>query len=58
MLAKVEEEIGTLYSSIPETMRQKKVELHSEERRLANFIEFIAEGRGSRALNKALEETE
>ena len=39
-------------------IRGKELELSAEERRLANFIEFIGEGRGSCALGKALEEME
>jgi len=45
-------------SDLPETIRLKEAELASEERRLANFIEFVGEGRGSRALGQALVETE
>lgn len=33
-------------------------ELTAEQRRLANFVDFIGEGRGSQALAKALVETE
>ena len=58
ILTKVEKEIGILYSDIPESIRQKEIELNAEERRLSNFIEFIGEGRGSRALAKALEISE
>ena len=58
ILTKVEKEIGILYSKIPESIRQKEIELNAEERRLSNFIEFIGEGRGSRALAKALENSE
>ena len=36
----------------------KETELVGEERRLANFVDFIGEGRGSQALAKALLETE
>ena len=58
ILTKVEKEIRSLYSDIPESIRQKEIELNAEERRLSNFIEFIGEGRGSRALAKALESSE
>ena len=37
---------------------QSVTELVAEERRLANFVDFIGEGRGSQALAKALVETE
>lgn len=47
-----------MYSDVPETIRLKEAELQADERRLANFVEFIGEGRGSRALASALTETE
>ena len=47
-----------LYAYIPETVRTKEAELDAEERRLANFVDLIGEGRGSQALGKALVETE
>jgi len=46
------------FAHIPETVRTKEAELDAEERRLANFVDFIGEGRGSQALGKALAETE
>ncbi len=58
ILQKVEKEIKKLCSHVPEQIRSKETELANEDRRLANFIEFIAEGRKSDALSKALEETE
>lgn len=45
-------------SDLPETNKLKEAELASEEHRLANFVNFIGEGRGSRALAEALVETE
>lgn len=36
----------------------EETELSAEERRLANFLDFIYEGRGSQALGQALAETE
>jgi len=47
-----------MYSDVPETIRLKEAELQADERRLANFVDFIGEGRGSRALASALTETE
>jgi hypothetical protein len=41
-------------SDVPETIRLKETELQAEERRVANFIEFVAEGRGSKAVAGAL----
>ncbi len=58
VLKKVETEIKKLCSHVPEQIRTKEIELVKEDRRLVNFIEFIAEGRKSNALSKALEETE
>lgn len=58
VLKKVENEIKNLCSHVPEKIRTKEVELAKEDRRLVNFIEFIAEGRKSNASSKALEETE
>ena len=57
-LRRVEEEIGKLYAHIPETLRLKETELNAEQRRLANFVDFIGEGRGSRTLAQALLDTE
>ena len=58
VLERVEEEVRSLYSHVPETLRLKETELDAEERRLANFVDFIGEGRSSQALAKALVETE
>jgi site-specific DNA recombinase len=58
VLGRVEEEIAKQRADLPDTLRLKEVELAAEERRLANFVEFIGEGRGSQALGKALVETE
>ena len=57
-LLKVQHEIENLSTDLPDIIHKKELELNSEERRLTNFIEFIGEGRGSRALGKALEESE
>jgi hypothetical protein len=58
VLRRVEEEIAKLRSDLPETLKLKQAELSAEQRRLANFVDFIGEGRGSQALGKALVETE
>ena len=58
LLEQVEAEVAKLHAYIPETVRTKEAELGAEERRLANFVDFIGEGRGSQALGKALVETE
>ena len=58
ILLKVQHEIENLSTDLPDIINKKELELNSEERRLTNFIEFIGEVRGSRALGKALEESE
>ncbi len=47
-----------LRSDLPDRLKLKEADLTAEERRLANFVDFISEGRGSQALAKALVETE
>jgi len=58
LLEKVEDELRRSASAVPEQVRLGAAELEREQRRLANFIEFVAEGRGSRALGDAVLETE
>jgi hypothetical protein len=58
VLERVEAEVAKLSEHLPETIRSKESELTVEERRLANFVDFIGEGRGSEALANALVETE
>jgi hypothetical protein len=58
VLKRVEEEITKLLSDLPDTLKLKEAELTAEQRRMANFVDFIGEGRGSQALAKALVETE
>jgi hypothetical protein len=58
VLRRVEEEVAKLRSDLPDTLKLKASELSAEQRRLANFVDFIGEGRGSQALAKALAETE
>ena len=55
---RVEEEVAKLRSDLPDTLKLNEAELAAEHRRLANFVDFIGEGRGSQALAKALVETE
>jgi hypothetical protein len=45
-------------SDLPDTLKLKEAELSAEQRRLANFVDFIGKGRSSQALAKALVETE
>ncbi len=58
ILQRVQKEIQILSQDVPDKIHRKESELSSEERRLANFIDFVGEGRGSRALAKALTEAE
>ncbi len=58
VLEEVEKEIEAQRSSLPETMRLKEAELSSQKNRLDNIIEFVAEGRGSKALGDALDDAE
>ena len=54
VLQRVEDEVVRMTATVPETLRLKHAELAAEERKIGNFIEFIGEGRGSRALADAL----
>jgi site-specific DNA recombinase len=58
VLKRVEEQIAKQRSDLPDALRLKEAELTAEQRRMANFVDFIGEGRGSQALAKALVETE
>ncbi len=58
VLGRVEEEIAKQRADLPDTLKVKQAELTAEQRRMANFVDFIGEGRGSQALAKALVETE
>ena len=58
LFKRVEEEVGKLYADLPETIRLKQTEFEAEERRVNNFIAFIAEGRSSRAVTEALAASE
>src|SRR3990172_931076 len=58
ILKRVEDAVARMCSDVPETIRLKESELQAEERRVANFIEFVAEGRGSKAVAGALEISE
>jgi hypothetical protein len=58
VLQRVEEEIATLRADLRYTLKLKDSELAAEQRWLANFVDFIGEGRGSQALAKALTETD
>ncbi len=50
VLQRVEDEIAKLRADLPDTLNFKEAELAAEQRRLANLVDFIGEGRGSDAL--------
>ena len=54
LLRQVERKVHQDRSDIPEILKSKHAELQAEETRVANFIKFIGEGRGSKALADAL----
>lgn len=58
VLKQVEREAARVYADVPETIRLKQVELAGLDRKIGNFVEFIGEGRGSRALASALDHAE
>ncbi len=58
LLKGVEREVARACKGIPEIIMNKESECHIEESRVANFLEFIGEGRGSQALAKALMDSE
>jgi DNA invertase Pin-like site-specific DNA recombinase len=55
---RIEKEISRVYADVPEVLRLKQIELSALDRRIANFVEFIGEGRGSQALASALNRAE
>jgi DNA invertase Pin-like site-specific DNA recombinase len=57
-IERAEVEIRRLLAGSDHDLHLKRAELEAEERRVTNFIEFIAEGRGSRALAEALRASE
>jgi hypothetical protein len=58
VLDRVSKEVARAYADVPEVIRLKRAELTALDRKVANFVEFIGEGRGSRALAEALEAAE
>ena len=58
LLERVEAEVKQLHAHLPEEMELKRAALASEERRIANYIDFIGEGKGTRALGEALSAAE
>jgi hypothetical protein len=58
VLERVEAEVKLLYAHLPEEIHLKRAALEAEERRIANYISFIGEGKGTRALGEALRAAE
>lgn len=58
ILRRVGQLVASAKADLPETVKLREAEFTAEQRRLSNFIDFVGEGRGSKALAKALEETE
>ena len=58
VLKQVERAPARLSSTLPEDLRLREAELATEQRRQANVIDLVGEGRGSRALAQAMVETE
>jgi hypothetical protein len=54
VLTHVEAEIQRLHGHVPEEIKLRRAALSDEERRIANFIEFIGDGRGTPTLSEAL----
>ena len=53
VLERVEAEVKLRYADLPEETRIKRAALTAEERRIANYIEFIGEGTGRWAKRSA-----
>ena len=58
VLERVEAEVKRLHDHVPEEIKLKRAALAEEERRIANFIEFIGDGKGTPALADALQAAE
>ena len=57
-LERVEAEVQRLHAHLPEEIQVKRAAMAAEERRIANYIGFIGEGKGTRALGEALRSAE
>ena len=58
VLERVEAEVQRLHAHLPEEIQVKRAAKAAEERRIANYIEFIGDGKGTRALGEALRSAE
>jgi regulator of protease activity HflC (stomatin/prohibitin superfamily) len=57
-LQQVGVEVRRLHANVPERIKLAETAVAAEERRIANFIAFIGDGKGTRALADALEAAE
>ena len=58
VLKRVEAEVKRAHAHLPEEIELKRAKLASEERRIANYIDFIGQGKGTRAIGEALSAAE
>jgi len=58
VLGRVEEAVRQLLGDLPEEIKLRRAALAEEERRVANFIEFIGDGKATQALFQALQAAE
>ena len=58
VLERVALEVKRLHAHLPEKIKLARAALVAEERRVANYIAFIGEGKGTRALSDALQQAE
>jgi site-specific DNA recombinase len=58
VLERVALEVKRLHAHLPEKMKLARAALAAEQRRVANYIGFIGEGKGTRALAEALQQAE
>jgi len=58
VLENVEREVQRLHAHVPEEIKLARAALADEERRIANFVGFIGDGKGTAALAEALRSAE
>jgi len=58
VLERVALEVKRLHAYLPEKVKLARAALAAEERRVVNYIAFIGEGKGTRALAEALQQPE
>ena len=58
ILERVERSVELLTAHIPQQIKEKRIALAAEERRVANFVAFIADGKATGAVATALSDAE